>query len=343
MRPFDLITRRSLIRLGGAALATAIAAPTIGGIARASGRDSRVKIVDTGHGTNETFLRGLASNGVETIFRYYAQEDNIPGKNITPRERDMIFAHGLSIAIVYQHEARLPGRFTPETGVRDANFCLGRAAEIGQPPGTAIFFGIDSDAHTTEEVLGYLVAVSQVLRGRYTVGCYGAGNHCAAAVASGVAMMSWVAEAPAWGGTRQFINSGGWHLYQNKTQIEDSPIMSAGGVPIDANILNPRFDTIGAFDRNGHRVVYDSEDLRLAYERRRFVAATQLNLRDRPDGRVIGHLCIARTVHILDADRDWAEVDINEDGRAEGYVAADYLVPLNQMPDYVSGCSVIGV
>ena len=48
-------------------------------------------------------------------------------------------------------------------------------------------------------------------------------------------------------------------------------------------------------------------------------------------------------MHVVDTRGDWAEVDINEDGRGEGFVAAEYLRPLNQMPAYVSGCELMSV
>lgn len=334
------LTRRSFMYLGGAAIAgAALSLP-----ARSHGyAHTNIQIVDTGHGTNETFLRPLAENGVNTIFRYYAQENNIPGKNVTPRERDMIFDHGLALAIVYQHRAQQPGRFTAETGRRDARFCQERAAEIRQPEGTAIFFGVDSDTHTDAAVIEYLTAVNSVFGGRFLVGCYGSGAHCRAALNAGVVSMTWVAEAPAWGGTRNFINSRDWTIYQNKTQIEDSPIMSAGGVPIDTNILNPRFNTIGAFNRDGHMILYDQTYAQASYDRRMFVAATQLNIRDRPGGHVVSHMCICRTVHVLGIDDGWAMVDTNEDGRADGYCSAEYLRPLHQMPAYVSGCRPLAI
>lgn len=336
------LTRRQLLQYGGAA-ATALAGTALFARPGAAVTNSNIQIVDTGHGTNPDFLRPLAENGVRTIFRYYAQENNIPGKNITPYERDMIFDHGLSIAIVYQHQAYLSGRFTTATGTRDANFCLERAAEIRQPRGTTIFFGVDSDTHSDASVLEYLTAVRRVIGNRYEIGCYGSGAHCVAALNAGLVSYTWVAEAPAWGGTRSFINSGRWTLYQNKTQIEDSPIMSAGGVPIDTNVLNPSFNTIGAFDRNGDRVGYDPMQVALNYERRMFVHATELNVRESPGGRVLSHMCIARTVHVLGVENGWARIDTNEDGRADGYVSAEFLRPLHQMPAYVSGCQPLAL
>src|SRR5690606_13079889 len=123
-------------------------------------------------------------------------------------------------------------------------------------------------------VIEYLTAVRRTLAGRYLMGCYGSGAHCRAALDAGVVEMTWVAEAPAWGGTRAFINSSEWTLYQNKTQIEDSPIMSAGGVPIDTNIINPRFDTIGAFNRDGYLIAYDRGFSQASYNSRMFVTAT---------------------------------------------------------------------
>lgn len=315
--------------------------PSTGTATVSGGGSSRIQIVDTGHGTNATFLRGLADNGVKTIIRYYAQENNLPGKNITPRERDMIFDHGLSVAIVYQWEAYRPGRFNPEMGRRDADFCMQRAAEINQPHGSAIFFAVDNDSHTREDVMSYLAAVKRRLDGRFQIGCYGSGHQCDAVINDGSATMAWIAEAPAWRGTREFINSRRWHIYQNKTQIESNPHMSAGGVPIDANILNSRYDSIGAFDRSGAIVRYDSATVRQIYDRRMFVTATQLNIRERPrpNGRVISHVCVARTVHVLSIRNGWAEIDLDEDGRADGYCSAEFLVPVHQMPAYVRGCT----
>lgn len=304
-----------------------------------SGGGSKIQIVDTGHGTNATFLRGLADNGVKTIFRYFAQENNLPGKNITRRERDMIFDHGLSLAIVYQFEAYRRDRFNPASGRADADFCLERAAEISQPHGSAIFFAVDNDSHTSEDVIAYLSAVKQRLGGRFQIGCYGSGHQCAAVMDDGLATMAWIAEAPAWRGTREFINARRWHLYQNKTQIERNRHMSSGGVPIDANVLNARFDSIGAFDRSGAIVRYDSATVRHIYDRRMFVSATQLNIRDRPRGRVTTHVCVSRTVHVLSIRDGWAEVDLDEDGRADGWCSAEFLVPLHRMPPYVRGCT----
>jgi hypothetical protein len=336
------LTRRGFLRSTGAALLAAAAIPQLPRRALALG-GTNIQIVDTGHGTNADFLRPIADNGVKTIFRYYAQENNIPGKNITSRERDMIFDHGMSICIVYQDKAYLPGRFTALSAREDANFCLARAAEIRQPEGSAIFFAVDNDSNSDDEVITYLRAVNRIVGRRYEIGCYGSGGHCTAALNAGVVTMTWVAEAPAWGGTRQFMNSGLWHLYQNKTQIEDSPIMSAGGIPIDTNVLNPRYNSIGAFDRYGNRVVYDPITLQINYDRRMFVSATQLNVRDRPNGNVIAHMCVARTVHVLDVSDGWAMIDTNEDGLADGFCSMSHLRPLHQMPAYVSGCQPLSV
>lgn len=353
------INRRTLLQLGAGALGAAALSgcasgptPTIDSIVAgytpgappnmatvSGGGSSKVQIVDTGHGTNATFLRALADNGVKTIFRYYAQGNNLPGKNITARERDMIFDHGLSIAIVYQWEAYRPGRFNPAAGREDARFCMERAAEIGQPHGSAIFFAVDNDSHSREDVVAYLEAVKRTLDGRFQIGCYGSGYQCAGVIDAGCATMAWIAEAPAWRGSREFINSRRWHIFQNKTQIESNRYMSAGGIPIDTDILNSRYDSIGAFDRHGSVVRYDSATVRQIYDRRMFVTATQLNIRERPHGRVTSHVCVARTVHVLSIENGWARLDLDEDGRADGYCSAEFLVPLHQMPAYVRGCT----
>lgn len=288
---------------------------------------------------NHGFLETLVNAGIDTVIRYFSDENNanLNCKNVTRRERDILGEHALALAIVYQFEGRAKGRYTGARAEADARFCLQRAAAIGQPPGSAIYFGVDSDAalNTDRDVLDYFAVVNRIFAGRFAVGIYAAGARCGLVRNAGLARYFWVPEAPAWAGTRDFLNSGMWSMYQNKTNINASAVTDGQGqtLHIDTNLVNPDAVTsIGAFLRDGSEMTYDPARLRAITEARRWVTADRLELLDAPGGAPNGHVCIARNLHVVGTEGDWAWVDINEDGLPDGWCRRDALAPFHQMP-----------
>lgn len=358
-----MLTRRAF----GLGLA---ATPLLPGLLRAQARDSRIHIIDmanaaffdrtrapgdlgTGTGCtrpNTFFYEVLANSGVDTVLRYYSDENNagIACKNVTRLERDILHDHGLSLAIVYQFEGRAPNRYTGPRATRDAAFCLDRARAIGQPEGSAIYFGVDSDAalNTDAGVLDYFREVNRIFSGSYRVGIYAAGARCRLIRNAGLADYFWVPEAPAWSGTRDFLNSGDWTVFQNKTDIEKS-FMTDGldqPIAIDTDIVNPaQGNTIGAFRRDGSITTYDPARLHAIHGARHWVTDGKLDLYNNPGTGGAGHLCVARTVHVIDAAGDWAWVDVDEDGIGDGYCLRSALSPLSQMPAWRSGCTPMDI
>lgn len=287
------------------------------------------------------FLKNLSDRGVKTIIRYYSDENNLPCKNVTKDERKLLHDSGFSLAIVYQFEGRTPGRYTKATGQKDSGTCLTKANAINQPDGSAIYFGIDADVGTHEPngVLSYFDEINKAFGGRYQVGCYGAGSICKAVRQKGLVTFTWVPEAPAWSGTRDFMNDGDWTFYQNKTDMEKSGLSKGYGIEVDTDFINPKFDTIGAFDASGALVKYDKQEVNAIAQARRWVKPLRMPLLDKPQGREIGHMCVARSVRVLDETQNgWAQIDIDEDGQANGYCEAKHLLPLNQMPVWIKGC-----
>ena len=291
--------------------------------------------------TNEIFYRVLANSGVDTVLRYYSDTNNagLSCKNVTRHERDVLHDHGLALAIVYQFEGRAKDRYTGPRAMQDAQFCLSRARSIGQPDGSAIYFGVDSDAalNSDEGVIAYFREVNRIFGGRYRVGIYAAGARCRLIRDRGLAEYFWVPEAPAWAGTRDFMNSGDWAVFQNKTDISRSFMTDGLGQPIaiDTDIVNPaQGNTIGAFGRDGSIKTYDPARLRAVVDARQWVTEGKLELFDEPDGTATGHLCIARTVHVVETYGDWALIDADEDGIADGYCSRSGLAPLNSMPQW---------
>lgn len=361
----DLCRRRFGALALGAAGALALPGP-----ARAFGA-SRVHVIDMGNapffdrdqapagldGTNactrpnHDFLQALSNSGVDTVIRYYSDENNagLSCKNVTRRERDVLGEHGLALTIVYQFEGRARNRYTGARAGRDAQFCLERARVLGQPPGSAIYFGVDSDAalNSDQGVLDYFREVNRIFAGRYRVGIYAAGARCDLIRRAGLAEFFWVPEAPAWAGTRGFMNSGQWTLYQNKTDIEQSWLTREMGqsLGIDTNLLNPaQGNSIGGFRVDGSEVIYDPQQLRTIADARRWVVEGKLQIYAEPDGKAVAHACIARMVHVLDEAEGWALVDIDEDGFAEGYCRSSGLAPLSAMPAWRrAGCTPMDV
>lgn len=298
----------------------------------------------------EGFYRNLAKHGVKTVIRYYSgytpgiPVNNFRCKNVTLLEREIIHKHGLSLAIVYQLNGRAAGRYTRETGLRDAEFCLDRAKAIDQPPHSAIYFGIDADMkrHPVDKVEAYFKALSEVIKGRYDLGCYGAGAHSARVVPK-YAKYSWIAEAQAWAGTRKYITDNKWTFYQNKTEVDFSGWTKPFKMQIDTNIVNPKANTIGAFNGDGTLATYDTAESELILSRRMWVKPVQLDVYDKPRGRIVGRVCSAKLLHVLSIDDGWASLDINEDGEEEGYCKAELLLPFSQMPQYRAGCEKVDI
>ena len=288
------------------------------------------------------FLRNLAERGIRTVIRYYSDQDNLPCKNISREERSLLHDFGFSVAIVYQFNGRAPGRYTKETGKKDARFCLTRAEEIGQPDGSAIYFGIDADTatHDPAGVIDYLVEVNRIFGGRFLIGCYGAGTICKKALDEELVALTWVPEAPAWSGTRDFMNSGRWTFYQNKTDMTLSKLSKGHGIEIDTDIVNPKFNTIGAFARDNSIVSYDASDVRAIADARKWVNQLKMPLFDSPGGSQIGHMCIARMVTVLSPlSAGWVSIDIDEDGDPNGCCESRFLSPLAIMPRWMPGCA----
>lgn len=297
-------------------------------------------------GPKDRLLKNFADRGVNTIIRYYSDKNNTTCKNITPYERDILHGYGFNIAIVYQYQGRAPGRYNAAHGVADAELCLNKANEIKQPDGSAIYFGIDADAstHNPSDVVAYLDAVNKKFAGRFAIGCYGAGTVCRRALDHPYIAFTWVPEAPAWDGTQDFMNDKLWTFYQNKTDMTKSGLSDGRGYKVDTNFVNPKFDTIGAFRKDGTPVKYDRTEVGLIASQRKWVNISELPIFDRPHGTKVTHMCIARMVRVLsDIDQDWVNVDIDEDGEANGVCEKKYLSPLDKMPKWTNVCSPVSL
>jgi hypothetical protein len=99
---------------------------------------------------------GLDDFGVTTIFRYYdLPHETLPCKTQLTDEADAILLKGFSIGVVFQHNSDDPATFVADsdTAKVHAQRALDLAAANGQPPRSAIYFGVDgADLHLNDLV-----------------------------------------------------------------------------------------------------------------------------------------------------------------------------------------------
>lgn len=116
--------------------------------------DIRMPVHEIKSATGKVGVDALKELGVETIIRYYDwQDESIACKTLLKDEVDEIFARGMSVAVVFQHNNDDPETFfDPSRGTTDAKRALELAEANGQPYGTAIYFGVDGVDATLESV-----------------------------------------------------------------------------------------------------------------------------------------------------------------------------------------------
>src|SRR5262249_33882931 len=123
-------------------------------------------IIDTNHRTT-SHLSSLAEKGVTAIIRYYARFTQQPEKRLIRSEAEAILNAGMSIAVVHQAAGDHAAAFSQDTGIADATHARNYGAKvIGQPGGSAIYFGVDFDARQADvnnRIVPYFQQVRSVL------------------------------------------------------------------------------------------------------------------------------------------------------------------------------------
>lgn len=290
--------------------------------------DSPVNVCD--HATR------LFQEGVRTVIRYYniKNSSNFPTKCLTKDEFIKLSAAGLSIAVVFQQRGGAGGfidDFGPEKGMRDANRALSLAESIGQPEGSAIYFGVDHDFFRPEELAqidSYFVEVNKAFGGRFSVGVYGSGAVCSQLKANGYATFFWLPASMGWSGSRAFLASSQWTLFQKFQNLQSG----FGHFDYDGNLFNPAFADFGQFTAAEHMsaqvpIVPDFAESVAVME---VIARSGLRLRGGPSESfaALQTLPLSTVVHGLGIENDWIQVDVNGDGVADGFMARAFLKPI---------------
>ncbi len=349
----------------------------------------RIAVIDASKNLSGD-LAALENSGVEVVGRYLGRCPQWAGKRLIDSgdarnpDSEVRKIHGASLAImsIYQYLSsskekfngrywkadekrfvnlpskdcttipREPNTVTTEAEL-DAEAALDQALRLGQPAGSAIYFGIDfnfdpNDADTKQKMLTYFTIVTKKLRAAgHLVGAYGSGGTLELLLDRGLIDRAWLSPSRSYAGSSAFHSSGRWHMFQAWADSCWFGRKNAGkcrnGIELDTNIQNKSFATahMGFWGARGlYRV--EVARVRAIYESRRFVCnGSTLVRRDaRPDaapidtasgpreflrcepglgGPQLPQICYASVVRIGRSKNGFVEVDHDDDGRFDGW------------------------
>ncbi len=355
----------------------------------------RIAIIDTSRNVRD-FLPELRAAGVQVIGRYYARCFEWDGKRLADNglpgqpgsEIDAILDHGMAVLSIYQYRSssklKFQGKSLTSAGklftLKDANCAraanpphsakteatldaaaaVAQAKAVGQPPNTAIYFGVDfnfdrSDAVTAKKMIEYFTVVNRKLKENgYLVGAYGSGDALMLLTRHGLADFTWISASRAFSGSSAFHNSGQWHLFQNWTDVTWFRTRRGGecvgGLDLDTNIQNAAFagKSIGFWRREGPYVVAPERTVAI-FGQRRFACNGDALIRatgalppgplastehcGRPYRRcepslprgLVAQICYANSVRIGKNNGVLVQVDYDDDGVFNGWTRIDNL------------------
>ncbi|WP_108662316.1 glycoside hydrolase domain-containing protein [Acuticoccus kandeliae] len=376
------------------ALLTALTLAT--GPARAA--ETRVAIIDAAWDTRP-YIDDLKGAGILIIGRYLARcpqpERHIPEKRLIDQgtikdgnsEVVQILRAGMGILSIYQynndskfkfHGKDRNGKPLPDGNCRptsrerspaaeaelDANAAVEQARALGQPRGSAIYFGVDiafnrNDSSTRGAMVEYFRTVKRIVeRGGYNLGAYGNGDALDVLLAEKLIQHTWLSASRAYPGSSAFHNTGRWQLFQSGVNLEwftGSPGQCRRGLPLDTNVQNARYATADlGFWTNQTPVRLHPDRVRAVHAARRFScdgdARIRRTARSAPDDLISkGSRCQggrtvrqADTVDYANAARigrragDMVEVDYDDDGTFDGWTAASNLTPsFDRKPEWI--------
>jgi hypothetical protein len=336
-------------------------------------------------GEIEAILSHPARFGVLSIYQFY---NNSPLKFSGQRETTCRLPNGktrkVRVTLADEtcteraidrdcNEADGPVRTLAMEAQWDAEAAVRQARQVRQPPGTAIYFGVDfnAGADTAQAAVQYFTIVSEILKANgYLVGVYGngaaldllRGKTHAAGTFAGKTMVDffWLSAARGHAGAASHFNSGNWDLFQPRI---DMTLGAFGGLELDTDIQNGRRPDkyIGFWNRAGPFKV-DAARTQAIHDQRRFVCGGQVPIYAAPDtaqrrtdqfscGRTRGErncdhgsadqgarLCFGDVTRIGAEANGLVAVDCDEDGQFDGWVAREHLsTAFATRPQWIAG------
>ena len=372
-----IISRR--VFTGGLLASTLVPGDSVAG---QSNDPASIAIIDTPNNAAKVASK-LSAQNVRVVVRFFARKPQ-PGlreKNMASdgnivdgvREPTILIRHGLSIVSLYQYRNNLPAKFLSgleDTGsakaevAADAKAALDQARLVGQPEGSAIYFGVDfnltrckcdeseqlvqnrnggtQNRAIVDAVLEYFRVIGRTVGSRYAIGVYGNGSVNRILREEKLVLYNWISASRSHEGTVDFYNSGQWHLFQNQVDRRwfGAPGKCSNGLDVDTNLQNPRVSSIGAW---GAGEVDSSRNQKIFDQRRFAVRATPVVQESGGPGGLIDHQnCKSdnrvprnANVRVLDQSGAWSSVDIDEDGNPDGNVrTSDLTSSLAKMPPW---------
>jgi len=322
-----------------------------------------IAIIDTPQNAAKVASK-LAAQNVKVVVRFFARKPQ-PGLrekvmasdgNMIDgvREPTILIRNGLSIVSLYQYRNNLPEKFL--RGLEDTNSAkaevaadvkaaLDQAKLVGQPEGSAIYFGLDFNVTraTLDPVLEYFRVINQTVGNHYAIGGYGNGFVNRTLRQEKLVAYNWISASRAHAETVDFYNSGQWHLFQNQVDRRwfGPPGKCSTGLDVDMNVQNPKVTGIGAWGGGG----IDRSRNQKIFDQRRFAIRQTPVVQQSADaagggGDRLGckpdsHVARNTNVRILAQSGAWSGVDVDEDGIVDGQVkTADLTSDLATMPPW---------
>jgi hypothetical protein len=163
-------------------------------------------------------LNELRGGRIDFVARYY-RDPTSRWPALTAREAQHLSSLGLKIVTIWEWHSHDPAYFTYGSGYNDAVQAYRQAKAVGQPAGSAIYFGVDFNARGADlyrvdnYFRGVVAGFAAAGRGRpeYRVGVYGSGTVCATVKAAGLARYTWLSNSRAWDGSSGYTD---WNIKQ---------------------------------------------------------------------------------------------------------------------------------
>jgi hypothetical protein len=316
-----------------------------------------IAIIDTPNNAAKAASK-LSAQNVKVVVRFFARKSQ-PGLHEKVmasdgnmidgvREPTILIRHGLSIVSLYQYRNDLSEKFLrglEDTGsakaevAADAKAALEQAKLVGQPEGSAIYFGVDYNVNraTVDPVLEYFRAIGRTVGRHYAIGVYGNGLINRVLRQEKLVAYNWISASRSHEETVDFYNSGHWHLFQNQVDRRwYGPLGKCStGLDVDTNLQNPGVSSIGAWgagevDRSRNQKIFD--------QRRFAIRTTPVVQENKRGGRICkfdNRVLRNANVRILAQSGAWSGVDVDEDGNVDGQVrTADLTSNFATMPPW---------
>lgn len=275
-----------------------------------------------------SFLPFLRDRGFRTAIRYYTASER--PKRLSHGEAQRISAAGFSMAAVYQDTAREAEDFSEAigraAGKRAHEYAL---STIGQPADSAIYFSVDFDA-STSELSGHIVPFFRGVRAEmeeaalgavaYRMGVYGSGLTCRTLLEAELVEFTWLSMSMGFRESRKFRDGGKWNLLQS---------LEVKNVPTPAGRFSFDPDEIGAAGCGDFTLELPDAPPAMR-ERFRVIARDGLALRAGPGTEFVKlrTMPTGTELAVLGRSGDWALVDLQGDGHADGHCHSAFLISM---------------